>query len=317
MPDDSIRNSIVVPVYRNSESLRELLLDLEWIADNTVGRTEVVFVVDGSPDDSFSVLQTLLPAWRITSKLIGLSRNFGSFSAIRAGLQRAEGRYVVVMAADLQDPPEFAQQAFQELATGNSDIAIATRSGRNDPWLSRIMSDIFWGLYRALIIRDIPRGGVDIFACNRDVQDVLNRMSETRTSLVGLLFWVGFRRSYIPYHRRPRRYGKSGWGLKRKIHYMLDSIYSFTDLPISVLTWLGSLGIIVSVTFAIVVLVAWWAGLIGVPGYAPIVLSISFFGALNLLGLGIIGTYIWRAYENTKGRPVALVMSEQHFGNRM
>jgi len=160
----------------------------------------------------------------------------------------------------------------------------------------------------------VPPGGVDIFGCNALVRNALCRLPEVSSSLIGLLFWLGFRRKVIVYHRRPRPFGKSAWSFGRKLRYMFDSMYSFTDFPISALMWTGALGIIASSISGTIVFLYWALGEVDVPGYTPIVLLVIFFGALNTLSLGILGAYLWRTFENTKGRPQSIVLMEESFG---
>jgi glycosyltransferase involved in cell wall biosynthesis len=306
--------SLIVAVYKNAESLHELLAEIERIASSLDGPMEAVFVVDGSPDACYAILKDALPQRPLRSQLICHSRNFGSFAAIRTGLAHARGPYFAVMAADLQEPPELIVKFFRALAGNTCDIAVGVRASRADRFTSQLLSNLYWRFYRKLVIPDIPRGGVDVFGCNQKARDALGRLGESSSSLIGLLFWVGFRRELIPYRRLPRRHGKSAWGFARKFRYMSDSVFSFTDLPITLLTLTGALGIGASMSMAAVVLIGWYIGLIDVPGYAPTVLLISFFGALNMFGLGIIGTYVWRAFENTKGRPQSIVASQEEFG---
>jgi glycosyltransferase involved in cell wall biosynthesis len=305
--------SIIVPVFNNAASLPELLEQIAWIGDQLDGPIEVVFVIDGSPDNSYVILRDALPKQPFHSRLICHSRNFGSFDATRTGLNGAAGPYFARISADLQEPPELMVDFFHALSREPIDVAIGTRTGRADPLMSRLFSAIYWSFYRRLIIPEIPPGGVDAFACNDKVRDVLCRLAERNTSLVGLLFWLGFRRKFISYKRKPRPYGKSAWGFRRKIRYMFDSVYAFTDLPITLLTVLGAVGVIGSLTFAIMVLIAWSIGWITVLGYTPTVLLVSFFGAMNMFSLGVIGAYVWRTFENTKGRPQAIVFSEEEF----
>jgi len=130
---------------------------------------------------------------------------------------------------------------------------------------------------------------------------------------VGLLFWVGFRREEIPYERRERMHGKSGWTFAKKFKYLVDSIYAFSDLPIRLLVATGAIGLLTSIAFTAVVVVARVLGRIDVPGYAAIIITIVFFSALNLFVLGLLGAYIWRAFENTKRRPASIVMSVENF----
>ena len=309
--------SIVIPVYRNAESIPDLIAALSAVAQQASQdfgyATEVVFVVDGSPDNCYALLAQTLPKAPFASQLLLHSRNFGSFAAIRTGLQAARGEHFSVIAADLQEPPELVLQFLAKLYSGECDVVVACRENRQDPYLSRAASDIFWKLYKKFVIREIPEKGVDVFGCNRVFRDQLLQLGEANSSLVGLIFWLGFKRGEVMYERRLRQHGKSAWTLKKKINYLLDSIFSFTDLPIRLLTLFGLLGLVASVLFGLAVLLAKMFGDIAVPGYSATVLTVIFFGGLNSLGLGIVGTYAWRAFENTKGRPLAVVMAAQQF----
>ncbi|MBA2412554.1 MAG: glycosyltransferase family 2 protein [Burkholderiaceae bacterium] len=309
--------TLVIPVYRNRESLPELIAQFVELSRTLDGPLEVVFVVDGSPDASYAWLRSELPKSGLRAKLILLSRNFGSFAAVRAGLAESAGPYYAVIAADLQEPPELAAQFFRVLASGEADVVIGTREGRADPLASRLASSVFWGLYRRIIQPQIPAGGVDLFGCNRAFRDHLVALEETNTSLVALLFWLGFRRKAVPYVRKARPYGKSAWSFRRKLKYLSDSVFSFSDLPVRLLFFTGTAGLLLSLGVGIAVVVARVTGTIQLPGYAPTVLSILFFGALNTFGLGIVGAYAWRAFENTKRRPSYVVMtSEEIDGER-
>jgi polyisoprenyl-phosphate glycosyltransferase len=306
--------SVVVPVYRNEATLGALVERLEGLAEELEEPLEVVFVVDGSPDGSLMLLRRLLSEeGRFSSQLISLSRNFGSFSAIRAGLAVADGELIAVMAADLQEPASLARDFFRGLAGGEYDIAVGVRTARDDPVGDMLPARIFWWLFRRLVQPAIPPGGVDVFGCTRQVGSQLVRMEESHTSLVGLLYWLGFRRLEVPYVRQPRPVGSSGWGFRRKVRYLLDSIFSFTDLPITVIIAVGALGVAASTIWAIVVLAAWAAGKIHVPGYTPLMLAIFFVTSAILISLGLVGSYVWRTYENSKGRPSVVPMTHERF----
>lgn len=300
--------SLIIPVYKNEGSIPELLDAVARLNARLTYDLEVVFVVDGSPDQSYAVLEAGLKQLGVRAQLLALSRNFGSFPAIRAGLAVAEGPYFAVVAADLQEPPELAEEFFRILSKGEADVVIGTREGRDDPFLSRIAAGTFWGLYRKLVVPDMPPGGVDVFGCNLAFRDELLRLEETHTSLVGLLFWLGFRRAVVPYRRLARRHGRSAWTFRRKFRYLLDSVFAFTDLPLRVLTGIGALGVGLSMVLGVLVLGARLAGGIGVPGYAATAILILFFGASGLLANGLVGSYVWRTYENSKRRPNAIVM---------
>jgi glycosyltransferase involved in cell wall biosynthesis len=303
--------SIVIPVYRNEDSLPDLTTALDTVASRIEDlyreQVEVIFVVDASPDRSFDRLAETLPRCTFSSKLLLHSRNFGSFPAIRSGLLAASGDFCGVMAADLQEPPELMIEFLAAVRNGDCDVVVGCRENRADPPVSRALAGVFWNLYRWFVIAEIPTRGVDVFGCTRAFRDHLLRLEESNSSLVGLIFWLGFRRRNVFYSRRPRLHGRSAWTLRKKLKYLFDSVYSFTDLPIRLLIGLGVLGLAVSLVLAVVVLIARLVGGIAVPGYAATALVVLFFGGLNTLGLGIVGTYAWRAFENTKRRPLALL----------
>jgi glycosyltransferase involved in cell wall biosynthesis len=298
------RNSLVVPVYRNAGSIGALIEAVEHIATQIDGGLEAIFVVDGSPDDSSAKLLCALRNGSVSARVVEHSRNFGSFAAIRTGLILARGEYIAVMAADLQEPPELVIEFLRRLATEDVDVVAGERRSRNDRGDS--LSSLYWRLYRRFVIAEIPAAGVDVFACTAKVRDVVCSLEDIHTSLVAQLFWVGFRRALVPYDRRPG-VGESGWTLRRKMRYLSDSVFAFTDLPVRILWTVGVLGLCLGVLVGVVVLIARIAGTITVPGYAATILVLVFFASLNLMGLGIVGSYVWRAYETAKGRPGAIV----------
>ena len=316
----SVSQSLVIPIYKNAANIPDLLVVLRRLHSELNGDLEVVLVVDGSPDNALQLLQNALPEQPYPAQLIELSRNFGSFPAIRHGMAAARGEAIAVMAADLQEPPELILQFFAALRTDQADLVLGQRSGRSrtqaDGWLSARLATLFWSLYRHFVVPDMPPGGVDVFACNRRVRDDLLSLRETNSSLVSQLFWLGHRRLFIPYQRQTRSKGKSAWNLRRKIRYMLDSVFAFSDLPIFMLLWLGVFGIFASVLSGTIVFVAWLLGAITVQGYTPVMLLIAFIGSILIFGQGIIGCYVWRAAENTKQRPLTLVQSHQTYRQR-
>jgi glycosyltransferase involved in cell wall biosynthesis len=305
--------SLIIPVYKNEESLPDLLAVLADMNEKLSGKLEVVIVVDGSPDNSYGILRQRLPQMPFASQLLLHSRNYGSFAAIRAGMQVASGSFFAVMAADLQEPPELALEFFRLLEADEADVVVGTRDARNDPWRSRWSSEIFWWVYRKFIIKEVPAGGVDMFGCNRQFRNELLSLDESHSSLIGLLFWLGFRRKTVAYQRRERQHGVSAWTLKKKINYLMDSIFSFSDLPLKLLISFGGIGVLFSILFGLMVLVFKVTGWVEVPGYAATILTVLFFGALNTAGIGLLGAYVWRAYANTQGRPVSVVMRAESF----
>jgi glycosyltransferase involved in cell wall biosynthesis len=306
--------ALVIPIYKNEGSIPALLDALDRLRQRIGRAFRVVFVVDGSPDRCAELLASELPRRIFASRLLVHSRNFGSFAAIRSGLKDTEADFYAVMAADLQEPPELVEQMHAVLTTDAADVVLGVRRTRQDPWLARLTSTLFWKVYRRLVQSAVPPGGVDMFACNRVVRDRLIAMDEANSTLVGLVIWLGFRRQVVQYDRLARQHGRSAWTFRSKLKYMRDSAYAFSDLPLRVLTLLGSVGILVATVLGAIVLALRLTHDFAVPGYAAVMLVVLFFGGANLLGIGIIGAYVWRAFENTKGRPHAAVMHAASFG---
>ena len=305
--------SVVVPVYRNEQTLPALLEQLSDLFEHTRRRLEVVFVLDGSPDNSHALLTTRLPRMPFRSTVLCLSRNFGSFAAIRSGFAIATGDRIAFLAADLQQPVS-SVRAFFEMLDRGADIAIGQRATRDDPWSSRIVSALFWRLYRRFVQHDVPPGGVDAFACTAQVRDILVALPEANSTLIGLLFWVGFRREFVSYDRVKRVSGSSGWTLGRKLRYGFDSVFAFSDLPITTMIVLGFGGIVSALIAGAVIVAAWITGAGNVRGYTPIMLAILLSFSTMLLAIGLLGGYVWRIFENTKGRPSHIAQSVTTFG---
>jgi len=314
MPSAASSNcTVVIPVYRNAENIAALLARLEQLHARVDGGIEVICVVDGSPDASHPMLEQGLARSPFASQLLLLSRNFGSFAAIREGLSNVRTPYSAVMAADLQEPIELIDEFFQCLRADRADVVVGHRAARQDRWIDRFASGLFWSAYRQLVQKELPEGGIDVFGCNDAFRLHLLRFGEAHTSLVGQILWLGFRREALSYVRQARVAGRSAWTLKRKLTYLSDSVFAFSDLPIRVFTWMGAVGLSMSFLLSAWVVFARVTGSLSVPGYAATVLVILFFGGMNLLGLGVIGSYVWRAYENTKARPLAIIMHSQSF----
>ena len=306
----SVANSLVIPVYGSSGTIERLVEAVRGIEAQVEGGLEVIFVVDASPDDSRAKLMAALPGAGLEARVVEHSRNFGSFAAIRTGMSLARGNRIAMMAADLQEPPELVVRFLRRLASGEVDVEAGQRASRDDRGDSA--SKAYWSLYRRFVMPDIPAGGVDMFACTGAVRDVVCSLESVHTSLVAQLFWVGFRRELIPYDRLPSP-GPSGWTLRRKVRYLSDSVFAFTDLPVRALWLIGLSGLTLGFVVAAAVLIARVSGAIDVPGYTATVLVIVFFGSLNMVGLGIIGSYVWRAYETVKGRPGGIVRDVVEF----
>lgn len=305
--------SLIVPVYRNEENIEALLAACKDLSVQLGGAFEAVFVVDGSPDGSAARLAAGLSSRPFRAQLVLLSRNFGAFAAVRCGLREARGERFGVMAADLQEPPELMLEFARRLQADECDLAVGTREGRDDPWTTRVAASLFWRLYRRLVQPEMPAGGVDVFGCNRAFRDRLLELPELNSTLVGLLVWMGFRRVEVTYRRRERHAGRSAWTLRKKARYFFDSMYAFSDLPFQALLAFGVGSLVLTLGLGAVVVTSRLLGLIQVPGYTPVVLLLLFFGSLHCISFGVLGGYLHRTFENTKGRPPFLIQMQQRY----
>ena len=295
--------SIVVPVYKNEGSIDQLLHRINEISAAVPGMVEAVFVVDGSPDKSLDALRSQLPMAGFDARVLLLSRNFGAFSAIRAGLREARGDATVVMAADLQEPTSLITNMLGIVQRDEADVAIGVRKSRKDGVVSRTLSAVFWKIFNRVSSLELPRGGVDIFALSRSARETLNTFEESSTSLIGLIYWMGFRRQEVPYHRAERRVGKSSWSLQKRINYAKDSVTAFSEFPLTVFLWSGAVGAIVSLVFALIGAFQYIFTSDHQSQREVTAIGLLFVASYLMAGLGVLGTYLWRIADNVRKRP--------------
>jgi polyisoprenyl-phosphate glycosyltransferase len=298
--------SVVVPVFNNAETLPALLERLRAVGERLEHRLELVFVDDGSSDESYALLEAEA-ARDARVGALRLSRNFGSNAAILAGLTHAHGDAVVVLAADLQDPPELIPELVRAWE-GGAEVVLAERRTRDDPWLTTVTSSIFNRLFRRLVFRDFPRGGFDFLLLSGRVASVLVSMGERNSYLFGQAIWVGFRRAIVPYDRAAREAGRSGWTLRKKLKYFVDAFTAFSYVPIRAASLLGFTLALVGFVYAALVVALRLAGVIeGAPGFTTLAVLVLVIGGIQLIVVGMIGEYLWRVLEETRRRPPFLV----------
>jgi len=297
--------SVVIPVYFNAESLAPLWQALEASLATLPGDLdwEVVFVDDGSGDDSYAELERLHHAAPTRVRVARLTRNFGQVAAILAGLHLARGDACVVLSADLQDPPELIPELARRWDGGARRIVLATRAAREDGAFARWASRVFYRLMRRYAVPNMPEGGFDFFLVDRRVVDIINRLDEKNTFLQGMILWTGYRPDVIPYTRRRRPHGRSRWSLSRKVKYFVDGFVTYTVAPIRLITLVG-LGVsLLSFGYAALILLLRLLWGLPVEGWAPTMISILGLSGVQLVMLGIIGEYLWRNYYETRKLP--------------
>jgi len=303
--------SLVVPVYHNAASLPTLLERFQALAERNADDTfEFVFVDDGSKDQSFATLESLL-AGESRMRIIKLARNFGSNAAIRAGLSAATGDAVVAIAADLQDPPELIDEMLAHWRKGR-EVVLATRATRDDPFMTSIMANIFYTAFRRLAIASMPKGGFDFFLIDARVRDRLLELKDANPYMMGQILWLGFEAEIVHYHRRERekKYGRSMWTFFRKIKYFIDAFVSFSYAPIRMVTVMGGILGLAGLFYAAWVLVLRLTGDTTVPGWSSLMVVILLISGVQMMMMGLLGEYLWRNLEQSRARPSYIVERE-------
>lgn len=301
------RLSVVVPIYFNEPNVPDTVPQLLALGDALPGyELELVFVDDGSRDRSLELLLEWRDRHPDVIQVVKLSRNFGSMSAILAGLGVATGDCVGMIAADLQDPPELFVDMARHWERG-AKVVLAVRADREESASQKLFANSYYALMRRFALPGYPEGGFDFFLVDRQVADQVVRISEKNTNLMSLIFWLGFSPVMIPYVRRARRKGVSRWTLSKKLKLFVDSFVAFSYAPIRMLSVLGGVIALAAFAYAGYVLVAWLARDIPVRGYAPLMILLAFTAGVQMLMLGILGEYLWRALDETRRRPAFVV----------
>jgi glycosyltransferase involved in cell wall biosynthesis len=300
--------SIVVPVYHNHSTLVELHNRLVATCATTIRiNIEVIFVNDGSTDDSGSVLANIASAHPHV-RVITLSRNFGSQAAVMAGIAQTTGSHVAVIAADLQEPPEIIADLWLACQNG-PDIALATRQTRDDPLPTRMFANLFYRLLRRFAIQAMPTGGFDCFVASRRVCDLLLDQARPNLYIPGELLWLGFERAIIPYERLARPSGTSMWTFWKKVRFFVDSFVSFSYAPIRLTTTIGLVIALLGFAYASVILALRLTRGFPIEGWASLAVIVLILGGVQLVVIGTLGEYLWRSLDFARGRPLYVVAS--------
>ena len=299
--------SIVVPVFNEELNLRGLhaevtdvmkdLLDYDW---------EFVFVDDGSRDGSFRLLEELR-THDPSVLALRFPRNFGSHVAIAAGIDHCHGDAAIIMAADLQDPPSLIPEFIAKWRQG-FDVVWGARSGRDDgKWHAWAMAR-FYALVRRFAIPTYPPGGTGSFCfISRPVIEAFRQCNEHNRLTFGLIAWSGFREAQVPYHRPRRLAGSSSWTLRQMVKAAIDTFISFSSLPIRAISYFGLLVSGLSFLFGFYVLIGKVFYGTGVAGWASVMLAVSLLGGVQLVMIGVLGEYLQRILDETRGRPLYIV----------
>lgn len=292
--------SIIVPVYQNEANLSETVPRLLDLAPAFAPlRLEIVFVDDGSTDQSLALLTAAAAAHPATIRVVCLTRNFGQTPAIQAGLRHARGACAGIISCDLQEPPETLVEMVAHWRRG-AKFVIGERIAREEPHLT---SGIYWFIVRRFVFADYPPLGFDCFLLDRQVVDSVNHINEKNTSIFVLIYWLGYKPVRVPVHRQSRKSGRSQWRLAAKIRFTINTLIGFSYAPARSITWLGLITGAGSILYLFVLVWRWYSRRMAPPGWMTQVGFTILLGAMILFALGIISEYLLRILDEARKRP--------------
>jgi glycosyltransferase involved in cell wall biosynthesis len=298
--------SVITPVYNESRNIAALLKRLVPVLERCAASFEIIFVDDGSTDDTLALLRAAHAA-DPRLRALSLSRNFGKEIAIAAGLDHARGAATIIMDADLQHPPELIETFVARWREGYKNV-FAQRVDRsvNSP-LRRLLTQRFYKLFSSLGDTSLPEGAGDFRLLDARAVAALRKMREHARFSKGLYAWIGFKSAGVPFEVEQRIHGVSKFSYRKLTHLALDGLMSFTTMPLKVWSYIGSATSLLALTLASFYLIRTLILGVDVPGYASLIVSITFFAGIQLLSLGIIGEYIGRIFAEVKRRPLYLI----------
>lgn len=298
--------SVITPAYNEEANLPILFEKLSEVLNIMNVQWEWIIIDDHSQDSTFKVISDLMEKNK-NIKGIRFARNSGSHIAIICGLDRAQGDCAVVMAADLQDPPESLVPLLAEWKEGNQ-VIWAVRGNREGEKISTVgFARLYYFLMRNLVgMKEMPASGADFFLLDRVVIDALKEFNETHVSMLALITWMGFRQSYITYDKQARVHGNSGWNLEKKLKLVMDSLTSFSYLPIRFMSYFGVIIAILGFIYAGFIFIN---GLRGNPiqGWSSLIIVVLVIGGIQMIMMGVLGEYIWRSLDESRRRPRYLI----------
>ena len=297
--------SIIIPVYWNEDTLELLYDDLKEKVLGQLEDYELVFVDDGSGDNSWEIINTIKNRDdRVIC--VKLSRNFGEHSALLAGLSVCTGDCAVTKQADLQEDSEIILEMYESWKKGNK-VVLAVREERDDSFATKFFAGLYYKLMQKFANKNMPSGGCDCYLLDRQVIEVLLKLDEKNSSLTLQVLWVGFKTDKIYFHRREREIGKGRWTFAKKFKLVLDSMISFSYVPIRMMWIIGILFFVFSVIMGIEVFIEWFTVGTPVAGWPSLMCVVLCSSGLILLMLGMLGEYIWRTFDAARKRPPFII----------
>ncbi len=299
MPD----YSLVIPVYYNEGCLHPLMESLEndVISKNPHLTCEIIFVDDGSGDHSLDELLEIRERYNQV-EIVKLTRNFGQINALLAGFSLAQGKCIIAMSADGQDPPAIINEMLKAHYEEGNEVVVCTREGRDESFYRMVTSRIFYLLIKKLIFPNMPESGFDFVLFGERALKTYLKNVDANPFYQGGILWMGYKTKFIKYFRRKRFAGKSRWTFGKKLTFLIDGIMSYSFFPIRLLSYIGLLIALFGFLYAFIILVSKiiWGN--PVTGWAPIMIVSLVMGGFQMLMLGMIGEYLWRTLSQVRNR---------------
>lgn len=310
----SVKYSIIIPVYNESEVIRETYNRLLTVMNQTKQSYELIFVNDGSTDTTAAIIREFIAKDK-NVKLIDLSRNFGHQIAISAGMDSASGDAIVIIDADLQDPPEVILQMIEKWKEGYEVVYGKRIKRKGESFFKNITAKLYYRLLKQMTSVDIPVDTGDFRLIDKKVREVFLTLTEKNRYVRGLISWAGFKQTAVEYVRDERFAGTTKYPLKKMIKFALDGITSFSNKPLKLAIYTGMALSALSFIYLLVVVIQKLFTDTTIIGWASIIAVNLFFNGIILMFLGIIGEYIGRIYEEAKNRPLYVIREKIGFDN--
>jgi len=302
--------SLVIPVYFNEGSIRKTFVQISEVlkSNNYVKNYEIIFIDDGSEDSSLDEILKLKAEFPNENiKVIKFTRNFGQVAAIRAGYSFSNGKIIINISADLQDPPALINRMIEAHLNEKYEVVICTREAREESYFRRKTSSIFYKLIKYLSFKNMPEGGFDFVLISDKVKNAILSNSEANPFWQGQILYLGYKIKFIPYKRQKREMGISRWTFSKKLKYLIDGVLSYSYLPVRLMSLMGLIVSLLGFIYAAYIVIARIYGNVPFTGWAPIMILILVLSGFQMLMLGIIGEYLWRTLDQVRNRPPYII----------